>query len=64
MKFLTILDYSYGKTKIINLDKEDIESYEQFDDTEEFMYTIEDKYDFKVSQCSWMLTDKINLEIL
>lgn len=36
----------------------------KYDDAIEFIYTIEDKYYFSESQCSWMLTDETNIEII
>ena len=52
--FLILLDYSVGELIKIHLtEQEKIES-ESYQDFEEFIYTLEDKYDFKLSNCSWM----------
>ena len=51
---LILLDCSVGELIKIRLtEQEKIES-ESYQDFEEFIYTLEDKYDFKLSNCSWM----------
>ena len=52
--FLILLDCSVGELIKIRLtEQEKIES-ESYQDYEEFIYTLEDKYDFRLSNCSWM----------
>ena len=52
--YLVLLDYSIGELIKIHLkEKEKIES-ENYEDFEEFICTLEEKYDFKLSNCSWM----------
>ena len=52
--FLILLDCSVGELIKIRLtEQEKIES-ESYQDFEEFIYTLEDKYNFKLSNCSWM----------
>ena len=52
--FLILLDCSVGELIKIRLtEQEKIES-ESYQDFEEFIYTLEDKYDFRLSDCSWM----------
>ena len=52
--FLILLDCSVGELIKIRLtEQEKIES-ESYQDFEEFIYTLEDKYDFNLSNCSWM----------
>ena len=52
--FLILLDCSVGELIKIRLtEQEKIES-ESYQDYEEFIFTLEDKYDFKLSKCSWM----------
>ena len=63
MKYLALLDCSVSKVRIIKLDSEDIESIEQSDDTLDFISRVEKKYNFKESQCSWMIMDELQLEI-
>ena len=52
--YLVLLDYSVGELIKIRLtEQEKIES-ESYQDFEEFISTLEDKYDFRLSNCSWM----------
>ena len=52
--YLILLDYSVGELIKIRLtEQEKIES-ESYQDFEEFIYTLENKYDFKLSNYSWM----------
>lgn len=52
--FLILLDCSVGELIKIRLtEQEKIES-ESYQDYEEFICTLENKYDFKLSNCSWM----------
>ena len=52
--YLVLLDYSIGELIKIHLkEKEKIES-ENYEDFEEFICTLEEKYNFKLSNCSWM----------
>ena len=52
--FLILLDCSVGELIKIRLtEQEKIES-ESYQDYEEFIYTLEDKYNFRLSNCSWM----------
>ena len=52
--YLILLDYSVGELIKIRLtEQEKIES-ESYQDYEEFIYTLEDKYNFRLSNCSWM----------
>ena len=54
VNYLVLLDYSIGELIKIHLkEKEKIES-ENYEDFEEFICTLEEKYDFKLSNCSWM----------
>ena len=51
---LFVLLASVGELIKIRLtEQEKIES-ESYQDFEELIYTLEDKYDFKLSNCSWM----------
>ena len=52
--FLILLDCSVGeliKIRLTEQEKIESESYQYY---EEFIYTLEDKYDFRLSNCSWM----------
>ena len=58
--FLILLDCSVGELIKIRLtEQEKIES-ESYQDYEEFIYTLEDKYDFRLSNCSLMSCDALS----
>ena len=58
--YLILLDYSVGELIKIRLtEREKIES-ESYQDFEEFIYTLEDKYDFRLSNCSWMCCEVLS----
>ena len=58
--YLVLLDYSVGELIKIRLtEQEKIES-ESYQDFEEFIYTLEDKYDFRLSNGSWMCCEVLS----
>ena len=58
--YLILLDYSVGELIKIRLtEQEKIES-ESYQDYEEFIYTLEDKYNFRLSNCSWMCCEVLS----
>ena len=58
--YLVLLDYSVGELIKIRLtEQEKIES-ENYEDYEEFIYTLEDKYNFRLSNCSWMCCEVLS----
>ena len=58
--YLILLDYSVGELIKIRLtEQEKIES-ECYQDYEEFIYTLEDKYNFRLSNCSWMCCEVLS----
>ncbi|MCF0194646.1 MAG: hypothetical protein HUK00_05670 [Bacteroidaceae bacterium] len=63
MKYLALLDNSISKVRIIKLDNADVDLLESKEDAVDFIYEVQDKYDFKENQCSWMLMNDLNLEI-
>ena len=52
--YLVLLDYSVGELIKIRLTKEEKIESESYEDFEEFIYTLEDKYNFKLFNCCWM----------
>lgn len=48
INYLIILDFTNGCLNIIKLTAEEKEVAYKFDDFEQFLYTLEDKYGFKV----------------
>ena len=54
IKYLIILDYSCGELIKIRLSDEEQMLAEESEDFEDFLYSLEDKYHFRVKDCSWM----------
>lgn len=61
INYLIILDFTNGCLNIIKMNAEEKEAAYKFDDFEQFLYTLEDKYGFKVSQNQWMTTEKVDI---
>ena len=60
VNYLILLDCSIGELIKIRLtEQEKIES-ESYQDFEEFIYTLEDKYNFRLSNCSWMCCELLS----
>ena len=56
-KYVLILDYCSGALNIIELTDEEINESFSYDDFESFLMTIEDKYEFRLKDCQWMVTE-------
>lgn len=52
--YLILLDYSVGELIKIRLTEEEKIESESYEDFEEFIYTLEEKYNFKLLNCCWM----------
>ena len=52
--YLVLLDYSVGELIKIRLTEEEKIESESYEDFEEFIYSLEEKYNFKLFNCSWM----------
>ena len=52
--YLVLLDYSVGELIKIRLTEEEKIESESYEDFEEFIYTLEEKYNFKLFNCCWM----------
>ena len=57
--YLILLDYCVGEVIKVKLSESEKRQLDQTEDYEEFLYSIEDKYHFKVSQVSWMLCENL-----
>ena len=60
-KYVIILDYCSGSLSIIRLTPEELKESEKYDDFEEFLATLEEKYGFRVSNCQWMTTETLQV---
>ena len=61
INYLIILDFTNGCLNIIKLTAEEKEGAYKFDSFEDFLYTLEEKYGFKVSQSQWMTTESLDI---
>ena len=59
-RYVIILDFCIGVLNIIRLTDEEVKESEQYDDFEEYLSTLEDKYGFRLSNCQWMTTENLN----
>ena len=57
--YVVILDYSVGEVIKIKLNEEQIKESEKYDDFESYLETLEDKYDFRLKDCLWMVCDTL-----
>ena len=60
VNFLILLDCSVGELIKIRLSEEEKIESESYEDFEEFICTLEDKYNFRLSDCSWMSCDVLS----
>lgn len=65
LKYLLVFDYTTGALNIIELTPKEIEESqsEKYEDFEEFLVTIENKYDFSVANANWMTTESLDTYI-
>lgn len=61
--YLIILDYSCGELIKIKLTDEEKRQSDEHEDFESFLYTLEEKYKFKVSDCLWMTCETFSERI-
>ena len=54
INYVVLLDCSVGEVIKIRLTEEEKIESESYEDFEEFIYTLEEKYNFKLFNCSWM----------
>lgn len=55
--YIIILDFSVEEVIRIKLDKNQKEESEKYVDFEEYLETLEEKYDFNLKDCLWMVTE-------
>ena len=58
-KFVILLDYTGGTLIKIKLTEEEQEKSLEYEDFEDFLHTLEDKYEFRLRNCEWMSVDEI-----
>lgn len=55
--YIIILDFSVGEVIRIKLTEEQMQESERYDDFEDYLETLEEKYDFRIKDCQWMVTE-------
>ena len=60
-RYVIILDFCIGVLNIIRLTDEEVKESEQYDDFEEYLSTLEDKYGFRLNNCQWMTKENLNV---
>lgn len=59
--YVTILDFCGGYINIIHLTAEEKQEAEKYEDFEDFLATLEDKYGFRLKNCQWMTTETLQI---
>ena len=60
-RYVIILDFCIGALNIIRLTDDEVKESEKYDDFENFLSTLEDKYGFRLNNCQWMTTENLNV---
>lgn len=58
--YIIILDFSVGEIIKIKLTETEKQKSEKYEDYEDFLKTLEKRYDFRLEDCIWMTTEKIS----
>jgi hypothetical protein len=58
-KFVLLLDYTGGTLIKIQLTGEELKEAEKYEDFEDFLHTLEEKYEFSLRDCEWMSVNEI-----
>ena len=58
-RYVLLLDYSSGTVVKIRLTDEELKESERYEDFEDFLLTLEKKYEFRLRDCEWMSTDEL-----
>ena len=54
MEYVVLLDYSDGEIIKIRLSEQETILADEAENFEEFLQTLEEKYDFRLDNCCWM----------
>ena len=60
INYLVLLDFSVGEIIRIRLSSEEKAESEEYDNFEDFISTLEGKYNFRLSNCSWMCCEVLS----
>ena len=59
MEYIVLLDYTDGEVIKIRLSEQEEILANEAEDFEEFLRTLEEKYDFRLDNCCWMSTSNL-----
>lgn len=59
MEYIVLLDYTDGEIIKIRLSEQEAILGNEAEDYEEFLRTLEEKYDFRLDNCCWMSTTNL-----
>lgn len=59
-RYIILLDFSIGELIKIKLTEDELRASVEFEDFSDFLYTLEDKYDFKVKDCLYMTVNNLS----
>ena len=59
MEYIVLLDYTDGEVIKIRLSEQETILANEAEDFEEFLRTLEEKYDFRLDNCYWMSTTNL-----
>ena len=59
MEYIVLLDYTDGEVIKIRLSEQETILADESEDYEEFLRTLEEKYDFRLDNCCWMSTTNL-----
>ena len=59
MEYIVLLDYTDGEVIKIRLSEQETILGNEAEDYEEFLQTLEEKYDFRLDNCCWMSTTNL-----
>ena len=63
MEYIILLDYTDGEVIKIRLSEQETILGNEAEDYEEFLRTLEEKYDFRLDNCCWMSTTNLKERI-
>ena len=59
MEYIVLLDYTDGEVIKIRLTEQETNLADEAEDYEEFLRSLEEKYDFRLDNCCWMSTTNL-----
>ena len=60
-KYVLILDFFVGCLNIIRLTDEELRESENYENFEDFLSTIVERYGFRLNSCQWMTTENLDI---